>query len=59
MRFIRRYEDHSKVYQVDCPSDFDLVMTIKLIDVHTNRLSGGCRLTKRGKMTGGGLVKWE
>lgn len=59
MRFSRRYDDHSKVYEVTCPSSFDRVMTIKLIDVHTNKMSGGCELSRRGTMSLGGLVKWE
>jgi len=59
MRFSRRYHDHSKVYEVSCPADFDRVVTIKLIDVHTNKMSGGCELSRRGTMSLGGLVKWE
>ena len=59
MRFVRRYEDHSKVYFVTCPKDFNESILVKLIDVHTNRLGGGCRLAKRGRMSLGGLIKWE
>jgi hypothetical protein len=59
IRFVRAYADHSKVYQVTCPSTLDTEVTLKLIDVHTNRLGGGCALVKRGKMSTGGLVRWE
>jgi hypothetical protein len=44
---------------VSCPSGLDAEVTMKLIDVHTNRLGGGCRLRKRGDMNAGGIVKWE
>jgi hypothetical protein len=59
IRFVRQYADHAKVYMVSCPSGLDAEVTMKLIDVHTNRLGGGCRLRKRGDMNAGGIVKWE
>lgn len=59
MRLLRKYADHSKVYLVRCPDELLEDITIKLIDVHTNRLSGGCSLEKRGVMTKGGFVKWD
>ena len=59
LRVIRRYPDHSKVYVVQCPADFDRKVTMKLIDIHSNRLSGGCVLSKRGKQERGGLTKWD
>lgn len=59
LRFKRRYSDHFKVYDVSCPKDFSEAITMKLIDVHTNRLQGGCELRRRGVMSVGGLVKWE
>lgn len=58
MRFSRRYRDHTKLYVVTCPDDFDKEITVKLIDVHTNRLGGGCALSKRGE-TRGGVTTWE
>ncbi len=58
MRFTRRYKDHSKVYMIKCPPDADRKVTIKLIDVHSNRIGGGCVLTKRGR-TEAGFTKWE
>ena len=58
MRFTRRYADHSMVYEVECPKDFNEKITLKLIDVHTNRMDGGCELRKRGRMERG-VVDWE
>jgi hypothetical protein len=59
LRFKRRYPDHFKVYEVTCPANFNQAVTMKLIDVHTNRLQAGCELRRRGVMSIGGLVKWE
>ncbi len=59
LRFIRQYADHAKVYQVTCPASLQVEVVMKLIDVHTNRLGGGCSLTKRGTMNKGGIVTWE
>ena len=58
LRFTRRYEDHSKVYIVRCPEELDEEVRMKLIDVHLNRLSGGCVLSRRGEIRGGTTV-WE
>lgn len=59
LRFTRQYKDHDSIYEVTCPSDFDRATTVKLIDVHTNRLSGGCELRRRGTQEHGKYVKWE
>jgi hypothetical protein len=59
MRFTRRYEDFSRVYVVRCPRDADTAVTMKLIDVHTNRLAGGCVLEKRGVLNRAGIMKWD
>ncbi len=59
MRFTRRYKDHSNIYLVSCPSDFNVRTTVKLIDVHTNRLRGGCVLSKFGTLNEAGFMKWE
>lgn len=59
LRFLRKYSDHSKVYIVSCPEKLSEDVLMKLIDVHTNRLSGGCELEKRGVMIKGGFVKWD
>ncbi len=58
MRFSRRYKDFTRVYVVKCPEDSEAGVTIKLIDVHMNRLAGGCELIKRGEERSG-VVKWE
>ncbi len=59
LRFARQYADHTKIYQVKCPAERKVGILMKLIDVHTNRLDGGCVLTKRGKSIKGGAVAWE
>lgn len=41
--FRRRYADHSKVYKVECPARTKRIR-LKLIDVHLNRMAGGCVL---------------
>lgn len=59
MRFSRKYKDHTNVYMVECPKDFDKEISINLIDVHTNRIRGGCELIKRGTVDEGGYTHWE
>ena len=58
IRFSRRYRDYTNVYVVNCPQHFDRRVTMKLIDVHLNKLSGGCVLSKRGR-TENGFTTWE
>lgn len=58
LRVTRQYADHTKVYRVECPSGFDRRIVVKLIDVHTNRLEGGCYLARRGERRGG-AIRWE
>ena len=43
--FSRRYRDHTKRYEVECPAVHRSGITIKLIDVHLNRIAGGCKTT--------------
>lgn len=43
IRFSRQYADHVKSYTVHCPSKLDSGIMIKLIDVHLNRMPGGCK----------------
>lgn len=59
LQFSRKYSDHTNIYIVNCPAEMNSRVLMKLIDVHTNRLNGGCRLTKKGVITTRGLVKWE
>jgi hypothetical protein len=40
--FSRQYADHVKRYMVQCPRILDSGIVIKLIDVHVNRIAGGC-----------------
>lgn len=58
MRFVRRYKDFSRVYVVECPADGNKKITIKLIDIHINKLRGGCALTRRGELRDG-FYKWD
>lgn len=58
LRVTRQYKDHAKVYVVECPADFDRKVVIKLIDVHTNRIKGGCVLAKKGERRSGS-IQWE
>ncbi len=41
----RAYKDHTRTYRVQCPSmkKTDSGFTVKMIDAHLNRLSGGCK----------------
>ena len=41
--FSRRYADHTKNYIVECPTGVARGISIKLIDVHVNRIAGGCK----------------
>lgn len=59
MRFSRKYKDHTNVYEVSCPKDFDKQISINLIDVHSNRIRGGCELVRRGAIDIGGFTHWE
>ena len=42
-RVSRRYQRLTRVYTVTCPGSAEGVV-IKLIDIHLNRMAGGCRL---------------
>ncbi len=39
----RRYRDHTKSYSVQCPPVKGRGLFIKTIDVHLNRIVGGCK----------------
>lgn len=47
--FSRTYKDHTKYYRVTCPRKLGSGIVIKLIDVHTNRMPGGCETVDGGK----------
>ena len=55
----RAYEDFDRIYRVKCPREIPGRIVIKLIDVHTNRMQGGCKLIKKGIRQHGGYIKWE
>lgn len=55
----RKYSDHTKVYEVLCPTNLKSQVVMKLIDIHLNRVSGGCKLTKKGEKSSTGLTKWD
>ena len=59
LRFTRRYRDFSRVYLVKCPAESEAGVTLKLIDVHLNRLGGGCFLQKKGERKASGSIEWE
>lgn len=45
----RKYKDYTRYYQVRCPSSLEKGIRIKLIDVHLNRIAGGCETIDAGK----------
>ena len=53
----RNYKDLGKVYVVTCPAKAEPIL-IKLIDIHLNRLPGGCILTRVGEKKGG-IIRWS
>lgn len=44
----RRYKDHTRFYEVECPS-VKKGIKMKLIDIHLNRIAGGCKTVRAGK----------
>ena len=57
LRVTRAYQDHSNLYEVTCPAQKEKVL-IKLIDIHLNRMPGGCVLTHAGEERGG-IISWR
>lgn len=47
--FSRRYKDYTRNYQVQCPATQPTGIRIKLIDVHMNRIAGGCKTISGAK----------
>ena len=39
----RRYENFTRSYQVECPSRIGSGITVKMINVHLNKIGGGCQ----------------
>lgn len=49
--FTRQYQDYARNYSVECP-EFNAKskgIVVKMIDVHTNRIAGGCKTVSAGK----------
>jgi hypothetical protein len=42
LSFSRAYRDYERRYHVTCPAKLEKGISIKLIDVHLNRIAGGC-----------------
>ena len=49
MTFRREYKDYVREYEVSCPEHIKAGISIKLLDVHLNRMSGGCTTTSATK----------
>jgi len=47
--FSREYSDHTKRYVVECPANPSKGISMKLLDVHLNRIAGGCKTIKYSK----------
>jgi len=45
----RRYKDYTRSYSVTCPSLGKRGILVKLIDIHVNRIAGGCKTTQASK----------
>ncbi len=49
--FSREYKDYTRNYSVECPKfhSGSKGISVKMIDVHTNRIAGGCKTVSAGK----------
>lgn len=45
----RRYKDHTRSYTVKCPPLTGNGIRVKMIDVHVNRIAGGCQTIRASK----------
>jgi|688.fasta_scaffold172344_3 hypothetical protein len=45
----RQYKDYVRRYSVSCPRSLEAGIVVKLIDIHLNRISGGCTTTSASK----------
>jgi hypothetical protein len=45
----RRYKDYTRSYSVTCPAIKGRGILVKLIDIHVNRIAGGCETTNASK----------
>ena len=39
----RKYKDYTRYYTVECPAISGSGIRVKMIDVHVNRIAGGCQ----------------
>lgn len=59
LTFFRKYQDYSRVYNVVCPADFNQAVTMRLIDVHMNKMGGGCELLKQDRKENSNRINWN
>jgi len=45
----RRYRDYTRAYSVNCPPLGDQGISMRLIDIHVNRMPGGCKTVEASK----------
>ena len=45
----RRYKDYTRSYSVECPPVGKKGVFVKLIDIHVNRIAGGCKTVSASK----------
>ncbi|MCO6430712.1 MAG: hypothetical protein J5J00_07605 [Deltaproteobacteria bacterium] len=45
----RQYKDHTRSYSVECPPLKGSGIRIKMIDIHVNRIAGGCTTVRASK----------
>lgn len=45
IEFARAYDNYTRRYRVECNRQITRGITVKLIDVHLNRIAGGCVTT--------------
>ena len=45
----RRYKDYTRSYSVVCPPLSGRGILVKLIDIHVNRIAGGCKTVHASK----------
>jgi hypothetical protein len=45
----RQYENFVRAYSVECPPLGSKGISVKLIDIHLNRIAGGCQTVRAGK----------
>jgi len=45
----RRYKDYTRAYTVNCPPVGEPGISMRLIDIHVNRMPGGCKTVEATK----------